>query len=90
MQLEIQVGADAVADVIAGVSSHPETKSLIEAARKAGLTLHPRHPGTRDPALRTWFYADVPPGRDADVCAALLRAHPPISAAFSKPPEALP
>ena len=90
MQLEVQVAPHVVADIIAGASSHRETVALLEESRKAGLTLHPRHPGTNDADLRTWFFSNVPPGQDAEICAALLRSHSAIIAVYSKPQDELP
>ena len=57
--------------------------------RSAGAALQPLHPGTTDPELRAWFYADVDEANAARVVAACLEL-PVVTAAYVKPEESPP
>lgn len=52
--------------------------------------LHALHPDSSDSELRTWFALDLPEDADPSRLLAGLRARHDITAAYVKPPDALP
>jgi hypothetical protein len=69
-----------------GDSTTAHTESLGKALRESGVTLEPMHPGSEDPALASWFTAEVEDDRVDDVLRA-LRSSAAIEAAYVKPAE---
>lgn len=90
IRLAVQIQPEAVAELLAGHSARPELCALLDEARAAGLALAPMHPGTSDPELRTWFFAQAETPADATACAARLLRHAPVLSAYPKPPDELP
>ncbi len=64
-------------------------QSVVAAYSDIGPALSPLHPGTRDPALSTYFYLDVP-DRVVQEVVDSLRAVDGIDGAYVKPQEELP
>ena len=65
----------------------PELES---AARELRVAFRALHPGTSDPTLRTYVIVDADDPASAEHIAERLRANPAITAAYVKPPDAMP
>jgi hypothetical protein len=63
---------------------------LAAKVRARGATLQPMHPGCADPALATFFYADVFPPETAHELATLLQTDDSVEAAYVKPQAEVP
>jgi hypothetical protein len=61
-----------------------------EAADALGLTLTPLHPDVNDAALGRYFIAKAKGSPDVERILARLRQTPGVTAAYLKPPDALP
>jgi hypothetical protein len=61
-----------------------DSGGLEESLRESGVTLEPMHPGSDDPALASWFRAEVEDDRVDDVLRT-LRSSAAIEAAYVKP-----
>ena len=59
-------------------------------ARDLRVAFRALHPGTSDPTLRTYLVVDADDPASAEHIAGRLRAHPAITAAYVKPPDAMP
>lgn len=64
--------------------------ALESAARELHVEFRALHPGTSDPTLRTYFVVDADDPASAERIAGRLRANPAITAAYVKPPDAMP
>lgn len=63
---------------------------LAAAAEDLGVEILPMHPGTVDPQLNRYFYAElIDPSRAGDVAERLGRI-PSVDGAYIKPPEGPP
>ena len=71
-------------------SPAPLASAIARLTNELAIELRAMHPGSTDPALRTWFVADVPDGARGARILEQLRRNPLIAAAYSKPPEAMP
>jgi hypothetical protein len=90
MRLMLQL-TDEVARSLAGTSAATESaRAVTTIANELGITLRPVHPGTQDADLRSYFAADVQDAAAAEQAAARLRANPAVTAAYVKPPDAMP
>jgi hypothetical protein len=69
------------------VTRIPELES---AARELRVAFRALHPGTSDPTLRTYVVVDADDPASAEHIAERLRANPAITAAYVKPPDAMP
>jgi len=66
----------------------PATHSSVRAAaRQAGATITPQHPGVDDPALSSYFVADVADQAAAESLVSALLALPEVDGAYLKPDE---
>lgn len=61
--------------------------SVAAAARHAGATIAPQHPGVDDPTLSTYFVADVADRGAAESLVSALLALPEVDGAYLKPGE---
>lgn len=92
MQITIQCTEEVareVARALKGGAPSSSAKPVLEAAKDLKLTLRPMHPGVDDAALIRYFVANAP-GSNAEPALARLRQTPGITAAYAKPPDALP
>jgi hypothetical protein len=69
------------------VNRLPELESV---ARELRVTFRALHPGTSDPTLRSYLVVDADDPASAEHIAGRLRANPAITAAYVKPPDAMP
>ena len=69
------------------VARLPELES---AARELRVAFRALHPGTSDPTLRSYVVVDADDPASAEHIAERLRANPAITAAYVKPPDAMP
>ena len=63
---------------------------LESAARELRVVFRALHPGTSDPTLRSYVVGDADDPASAEHIAERLRANPAITAAYVKPPDAMP
>jgi hypothetical protein len=59
-------------------------------AAELGVAFRPQHPGIDDAALSRYFVVDVPDADDVPKVLSRLTRVPDITAAYVKPPAALP
>jgi len=67
-----------------------ESREVTEIAGDVGAVLEPLHAGTRDSSLRRYFILQVPDQPTAERVLARLRQVRDVTAAYVKPPDALP
>jgi hypothetical protein len=89
MEITVQIAPELSAAVHQdrGTRGAPDVEAL---ADELGFSLRPLHPGTDDAALRSYFIVDVPDPTTAERVLARLRATPAVTAAYVKPPDAMP
>ena len=90
MDIIVQVES-ATAHALQG--SDPATSAVDElrrATRELGLRLEPLHPGAADPHLAPYFIVVAPDLAAAERAAERLRRCQAVTAAYVKPPDALP
>lgn len=69
------------------VTRLPQLESV---ARELRVAFRALHPGTSDPTLRSYLVVDADDAASAEHIAGRLRANPAITAAYVKPPDAMP
>lgn len=90
MNITIQLQKEA-ASALQGEGPETEaSREINEAAREMGIRLRPLHPGTKDPNLASYFYAEVPDAATAERVLSRLGNCGAINAAYLKPPDELP
>jgi hypothetical protein len=90
MRITVQLSGDAAQSLRARAPATPESQALWATANGLGISLEPLHPDSDDPTLRTYFTVDVPDGAAAQHVIDHLRQNPAVSAAYVKPPDAMP
>lgn len=90
MQVIVQVPSAGVDAPHREAPATPGSRVLERLERELGIELHALHPDSGDSALRTSFSIDIPDGSRAQQIVEQLRRDPAVSAAYIKPPEALP
>jgi hypothetical protein len=68
----------------------PAAQQVSRLAHELGIELVPLHHRTDDRDLRRYFTADLPASERADRIVEVLRRDPSVTAAYVKPPEAMP
>jgi hypothetical protein len=65
-------------------------RELQALAAEFGVSFHPLHPDTDDPRLSSYFIVEVPDAAQVPRVLDRLRRSPVFSAAYVKPPDAMP
>lgn len=89
MLLTVQVSDELAVALRQGTQAATEASELRQIADELGISLHPLHPGSDDPSLRSYFTVEVPDAAAAQRVIARLRQSPGITAAYVKPPDAM-
>jgi len=89
-RLAVQIKSESVPDVLNGGSGRSEISALLDEARAAGLSLLPMHPGTHDPELRTWFFAQTEKARRSCCPCEETASSQAVLSAYPKPSDELP
>lgn len=90
MRVSIKLDPQAASELHGDAATTARTGRIVETARRHGAALQPMHPGTNDPELRSYFFADVGDAAKAEKLATALREHDSVEGAYVKPPDALP
>jgi hypothetical protein len=90
MRVSIKLESQAASELHGNAATTSRTRAVVETARRHGAALRPMHPGTDDPELRSYFFADVDEEARAEELAKSLREHEAVEGAYIKPPDALP
>jgi len=90
MRVSIKLDSQTASELHGDAAATARSGSLVETARRHGAALQPMHPGTSDPELRTYFFAETGDAAKAETLATALRKHESVEGAYVKPPDALP
>jgi len=90
MRVSIKLDSQAAGELHRGAPATQRTRAVVQTVRKHGAAIQPMHPGTDDPELRSYFFADVDEDAAAEELARALRDHEAVEGAYTKPPDALP
>lgn len=90
MQVLIQVSADAVNALRHRSPPGKNYPLLLRRIESFGLSLEPLHAGTDDPALKSYFFVEVPDNVTAQMVIDDILHLEAVKAAYTKPPDELP
>ncbi|MGW8392666.1 hypothetical protein [Pseudoduganella sp. HUAS MS19] len=89
MQLVVKL-APAISQVNPGGDAQSFTPELKRTLTALALDLQPMHPGSSDPDLSGFFYAEIPDQEAAAHAASLLQQAPGVLSAYLKPRDEMP
>jgi hypothetical protein len=90
MQVIVHLVPDVAQEINEGNVQSATARELIGALKDLGVELRPVHPGSLDPALAATFFVEAKDLEDAQKLAARLQALGGTTAAYVKPPPAMP